>query len=76
MMVSNDFKYLRARAAEERERALAATDATLGRTHSDFARQYEAAAAKVSFDIQVQGSRDAIRRSLDLLAETGAILPD
>lgn len=69
-MSSDDLEYLRTRAAEERRRAVAAADPNIGQIHADFARQYEAAAAKISTTRALQGSRDAIQRSLNLLAET------
>ena len=66
-MPSEDFSYFRARAVEERERALAAASPTVRAVHLDFAGRYDRMATGLHPAEELQLSHDAVRRSLSLL---------
>ena len=68
-----DLDYFRVRAAEERQRASAATDPEVRRVHLDLARRYAIAAG--SHD-HVESARDAISRSFSLLSGTSKLASD
>lgn len=67
---TEDLRYLRIRAAEEGERASAATSPTIRAIHLEFAIRYDQMAGQLRRLEELRGSRDTIRRSLDLLSAT------
>lgn len=69
-MALDDIEYLRLRAREERQRAVASPDHAIGKVHADFARQYEAEAERLHADEQLRTSRIALDRSQRLLEIT------
>ena len=56
-MALDDIEYLRLRAREERQRAIASPDHAIAKVHADFARLYEAAAGRLHADEQLRTSR-------------------
>jgi len=69
-MSFNDLVYLQKRAQEAREQARASADPRVQAIHLKFAAQYEKAARELQSEDEIRTSRDAIGRSLDLLAST------
>lgn len=69
-MNSEDLSYFRARAAEERKRASAAASAPIRSAHLEFASRYDEMAGRLHTDAELQSSRDAVHRSLELLKTT------
>ena len=72
MPSSDNLHYFRARASEERQRAMAATDERTGKAHSELARRYAAEARKIEGERHVQSS-EALSRSYRLLSETFSV---
>ena len=70
-MPSEDLKYLRSRATEERERASAATSRRIRAVHLEFAKRYEEMAHQLAVSEEMESSREAINNSLGLLRATG-----
>lgn len=75
-MNQEDLKYFHARAVEERERASAAASAPIRSAHLEFASKYDQMAGRLRTDAELQSSRDAVHRSLELLKATAAALPN
>ena len=73
MPSSDNLHYFRARASEERQRAMAATDERTGKAHSELARRYAAEARKIEGERHVQSSKEALSRSYRLLSETFSV---
>ena len=69
-MPSSEVQYFRARAREERDRAMEAPDRTIAAVHVRFAIEYEAAAKRLVEGEQLQSTRDALQRSHQLLHAT------
>lgn len=69
-MSSDDLKYFRARAAEERERASTAASAAIRSVHLELAVRYDQLAGKLHTTTQMQSSLEAVQRSLQLLRVT------
>ena len=75
-MSSDDLRYLRGRAAEERRRALLAASPDVRAMHLDLARRYDQASGKVDNAEHMRSSREAVERSLKLLAQTSLQVRD
>ena len=75
-MASDDLSYFRARAVEERERASSASSAAIRTVHLDFANKYDQLVSGLRSTSEVQLSRDAIRRSFDLLSATSRLIAE
>lgn len=69
-MSSNDFRYFRARAVEERARASAAPSEAIRAVHIEFAARYDQMAGRLQTAGQLESSRNAVQRSLELLRTT------
>lgn len=75
-MPSEDIKYFRARALEERQRALAASSPAIRAIHLEFAIRYEQLAGEMRAADDMQSSHLAIQRSMDLLRSTNELLSE
>ena len=69
-MPSEDIEYFRARAVEERQRAIAAEDPNIRTLHLEFARSYERVLHEAKDRRMLEASRNAIKSSLNLLKAT------
>ena len=69
-MSFDDLNYYRARAIEERERACTAPSPAIRAVHLKFAARYDQLAGGLRSTNELELSREAIRRSLDLLNAT------
>lgn len=69
-MPSDEIRYARARAVEERQRASAAANPQIRAIHLEFAARYDQLAGSLNTANEMQLSRDAVARSLALLKAT------
>ena len=75
-MSFDDLNYFRARAIEERKRASTAPSTVIRTVHLKFAERYEQIAGGLRSTNELESSREAIRRSLDLLNATRQMVAD
>lgn len=74
-MFSGDLTYLRRRAAEERQRAIAALSPDVRALHLDLAKHYDRASGQLDNAEHMRSSREAVERSLRLLGQTAGQVP-
>jgi hypothetical protein len=73
---SEDIRYFRARALEERQRALAAASPAIRAIHLEFALRYEHLAGEMRAADDMQSSHAAVQRSMNLLRTTNELLSE
>lgn len=73
-MPSADAQYFRARALEERQRAVGAASPVVRAVHLEFAMRYEHLAGELDTADGMRSSQSAVQRSMELLRATNELV--